>query len=268
MMTASGSGLPGLGRVWIWFNDPANWAGPTGLAAHIREHVVYTLVIVGAATLVAVPLGLLIGHTGRGVLAVAGTANGLRAIPSLGLLILLILELSPRIHQTAGLTSLVSPGSVPYLVPAAIVLLVLAIPPILAATYAGVAAIEPAIRDGARGAGMTALQTTLKVELPCALPLVMSGVRSATLQVIASLAVAAYAPLVGGLGRLIVDGDQNLTDNRYGYPAIVAAGLTIAGLALLADLLLGLVQRRIVSRGITGRYPRSTRPTIAHLESR
>ncbi len=257
MKTSSGTGLPGLDRVWIWFNDPANWSGPTGLAAHIREHVVYSVVLVAAATLIAVPLGLLIGHTGRGVVVVAGTANGLRAIPSLGLLILLILEVSPRIHQTAGFTGLVSPGSVPYLVPAAIVLLVLAIPPILTATYAGVAAIEPAIRDAARGAGMRPLQTALKVELPCALPLVMSGVRSATLQVIASLAVAAYAPLVGGLGRLIVDGDQNLTDNRYGYPAIVAAGLTIACLALVADLLLNLVQRRIVSRGITWSIPPS-----------
>ena len=235
-MTTSNTGLPGLDRVWIWFNDPANWSGPSGLVAHTREHIVYTLVILVAATLVAVPLGLLIGHTGRGVLAVVGAANGLRAIPSLGLLILLILELSPHIHQTAGFSSLVAPGSIPYLFPAAIVLLVLAIPPILAATYAGVASIEPAIRDAARGAGMTALQTTLRVELPCALPLVMSGVRSATLQVVASLAVAAYAPLVGGLGRLIVDGDQNLTDNRYGYPAIVAAGITVACLALIADL--------------------------------
>ena len=256
MRTTSSTSLPGLDRVWVWFNDPANWVGPSGLVAHIREHVAYSLVIVLAAMLVGVPFGLLIGHTGRGVFAAAGAANALRAIPSLGLLILLILELSPHIHQTAGFTDLVSPGSIPYLVPAAIVLLVLAIPPILAATYAGVASIDPAIRDAARGAGMTALQTTLKVELPCALPLVISGVRSATLQVIASLAVAAYAPLVGGLGRLIVDGDQNLTDNRYGYPAIVAAGITVACLALIADLLLQLVQRRTVSRGLTGRYPR------------
>src|SRR5262249_44341324 len=101
------------------------------------------------------------------------------------------------------------------------------------------------------------LQVMTKVELPCALPLIMSGVRNTTLQVIATLTVAAYAPLVGGLGRLIVDGDQNLTDLRYGYPAMVAAAITIAALALVADALLALVQRSIVSPGISGRYAQS-----------
>jgi osmoprotectant transport system permease protein len=104
---------------------------------------------------------------------------------------------------------------------------------------------------------MSPLQVMTKVELPCALPLIMSGIRNATLEVIATLTVAAYAPLVGGLGRLIVDGNQNLSDPRFGYPAMVAAGITIAALALLADILLSLVQRLVVSPGISGRYARS-----------
>src|SRR5262249_30582435 len=254
MIIAASNGLPGLHRVAVWFNDPGNWHGQSGLLARLDQHVVYSLVLVLAAVALALPLGLLIGHTGRGVTLLAGAANGLRAIPSLGLLLFLIVLISPRVHVTSGFTSLIARGSVPYLIPATMVLLIVAIPPILTSTYTGVQSVEQDGRDAARGAGMTPLQVMTKVELPCALPLIMSGVRNTTLQVIATLTVAAYAPLVGGLGRLIVDGDQNLTDLRYGYPAMVAAAITIAALALVADALLVLVQRSIVSPGISGRY--------------
>jgi osmoprotectant transport system permease protein len=254
MILSASNGLPGLHRVLVWFNDPANWRGPSGLLARLDEHIVYSLVLVLAAVALALPVGLLIGHSGRGVALLAGAANGLRAIPSLGLLLFLIVLLSPRVHVTRGFTSLIVRGSVPYLIPAMIVLLVVAVPPILTSTYAGVQSLDRVVRDAARGAGMSPLQVMTKVELPCALPLIMSGVRNATLEVIATLSVAAYAPLVGGLGRLIVDGNQNLSDPRYGYPAMVAAGITIAALALVADALLALVQRSIVSPGISGRY--------------
>ena len=96
---AGGNGLPGLGRVPIWFNDPANWWGADGLVARIREHVLYTTLIVAVAVLIALPVGLLVGHTGRGVFAVVGLANGLRAVPTLGLVILLSVWLSPKIHS-------------------------------------------------------------------------------------------------------------------------------------------------------------------------
>ena len=253
MIVAASNGLPGLHRVAIWFNDPGNWWGPNGLLARLGEHVVYSLVLVLAALVLALPLGVVIGHSGRGVALLAGAANGLRAIPSLGLLLFLIVLLSPRLHVTSGFTSLIARGSIPYLIPAMIVLLVVAVPPILTATYAGVQSVDRGVRDAARGAGMSPLQVMTKVELPCALPLIMSGVRNATLEVIGTLTVAVYAPLVGGLGRFIVDGDQNLSDPRYGYPAMVAGGITIAALALVADALLALVQRRIVSPGVSGR---------------
>jgi osmoprotectant transport system permease protein len=254
----AGNGLPGLNRVPIWFNDPGNWSGPTGLLALLHEHVVYTLIILTLALLLAIPVGLVIGHTGRGAVLVAGLANGLRAAPSLGLLIFLVVVVSPRIHFAGSLGGVVAHGSLPYVIPALVVLLILAVPPILTNTYAGVQSVDPATRDAARGTGMTPLQVVLKVELPCALPLILSGIRSATLQVIASLSVAAYAPLVGGLGRLIVDSDQNLTDPRYGYPAMVAAGITIAVLAVVADVALNLLQRSVVSPGISGHPSRRT----------
>lgn len=251
MNLAADNGLPGLHRVGIWFNDPGNWWGPTGLVSYAGEHLVYTLAVLCAAALVAVPLGLVIGHTGRGATWVAGLANASRAVPTLGLLILLIVAVSPHIHIEQGLGSVVPAGSVPYFVPVLFVLIVIAVPPLLTSTYAGVRSLDPLLREAAAGSGMTPIQVVLKVELPCAVPLVMSGLRSATLQVMATLTVAAYAPLVGGLGRLIVDGHQNLADLRYGYPAMVAAGISVAVLALAVDLLLQAAQRLLVSPGLT-----------------
>ncbi|MCZ4602401.1 ABC transporter permease subunit [Streptomyces sp. Lzd4kr] len=267
MKLAADNGLPGIGRVGIWFNDPGNWWGDNGLLAYAGEHLAYTVVVVIAAALAAIPLGLVIGHTGRGATWVAGLANASRAVPTLGLLILLIVAVSPHIHIDQGWGSSVPAGSVPYLAPVLFVLVIVAVPPLLTNTYAGVRSLDPAIREAAAGTGMTPSQVVLKVELPCALPLIMSGLRSATLQVIATLTVAAYAPLVGGLGRLIVDGQQDLGDLRYGYPAMIAAGISVAVLALVVDLLLQAVQLKLVSPGITSTGTRR-RGTLATHRSR
>jgi osmoprotectant transport system permease protein len=244
------NGLPGPSRVLIWFNDPLNWWGPGGLVADARQHVIYTVVVVTAAALIAVPTGLVIGHTGRATLLVTGPANALRAVPALGLLTLLVVAVSPHIHIQGGVPGVLAPGSVPYFVPAAVVLVLLAVPQILTSTYAGIQAVDPAVRDAARGCGMTPLQVVLKVELPTGAPLIISGIRSATLQAIATLTVAAYAPLVGGLGRLIVDGQQDLADPRYGYPAMLAAGIAVAVLAVAADALLAVAQRMATPPGL------------------
>jgi osmoprotectant transport system permease protein len=252
-LLTSDNGLPGLDRVPVWFNDPANWRGPDGLLARIREHLTYTVLIVLVAVLIALPLGLLIGHTGRGVVLLVAVANGLRAVPTLGLLILLSAWLTPKFHSKAAVSGLFDRGDLGYFVPTVLVLVLLALPPILTNTYAGVQNVDPAVRDAARGMGMTGGQIVRKVELPCALPLIMSGIRSATLQVVATVTVAAYL-FLGGLGRFIVDGAQQLTDPQAGYPAMVSAGLVVAALALLLDGLLALVQRLVVSRGISGRY--------------
>jgi osmoprotectant transport system permease protein len=251
---ATGNGLPALDRVPIWFNDPQNWWGPFGLMARIREHLLYTVLIVVIAILIALPIGLLVGHTGRGVVGVVGVANGLRAVPTLGLVILLATWLSPKIHNVTAIPGLVDRGGLPYFIPVVIVLILLALPPILTNTYAGVQNVDPAARDAARGMGMTGWQIVRKVEFPCALPLIMSGLRSATLQVIATVAVAAYLPFLGGLGRFITDGVSQLNDLQAGYPAMVAAGLVVAVLAMLADAALNLVQRLVVSPGVSGRF--------------
>ncbi len=266
MRALAGSGLPGLDRVPIWFNDPANWWGPDGLVVRIREHLVYTGIILFIAILIALPLGLLIGHTGRGVVLVAGLANGLRAVPTLGFVILLVTIISPKIHMIDAIPYVVRRGGLPYFVPILIVLVLLAIPPILTNTYAGVQNVDPAVRDAAKGMGMRGGQIVRRVELPCALPLILSGIRSATLQVIATVTVAAYIPFLGGLGRFIKDGAGQIYDLQVGYPAMVAAGLVVAVLAVVIDAALNLLQRFVVSPGVSGRFATGTSRSSAVTE--
>lgn len=262
----AGLQVPGFSRVLIWFNDPSNWWGPSGLLVRIREHLIYTAIILIIATLIALPIGLLVGHTGRGVVLVVGFANGLRAIPTLGLAILLYIMFSSVITTSFEIPGVVDRGGMAVFVAVMIALVVLALPPILTSAYAGVQNVDPAARDAARGMGMSGRQVVLRVELPCALPLIMSGLRSATLQVIATVTVAGFLPFLGGLGRYIKDGTQTLFDPQTGYPAMVAAGITVAVLAVLADAALNLVQRYVVSPGLSGRASKA-RPEQTDVSS-
>jgi osmoprotectant transport system permease protein len=193
-----------------------NWTGPVGLAARTLEHVEYTAAAVGASALVAIPVGLFIGHTGRGTLLVVGAVNGLRALPTLGVLLLGVLLFGLGIG------------------PPLVALMLLGIPSLLAGTYAGIANVDSAVVDAARAMGMTEAQVLLRVEVPNALPLMLGGLRSATLQVVATATVAAYASL-GGLGRYLIDGIKE----REFQLALVGA-LAVATLALILDGLLAL----------------------------
>jgi osmoprotectant transport system permease protein len=251
---ADASNLPSVGLVPSWLTTAAHWWGPHGLMVLLREHVLYTLVAVGIAALIALPAGLVIGHTGRGVVVVVGLANSVRAVPAFGLMLLLVITLTPKIHYKGGLGWLAPPHSVSFLIPVELVFVVLAIPPILTNTYAGVQNVDPAVRDAATGMGMTGGQVLRRVELPIALPLILSGLRSAVLQVIATLTIAAFVPFLGGLGYLIYNGLPQINDHEQGYPAMLSAGILVAVLAVVADLLLQFVQRHVVSRGISGRF--------------
>jgi len=224
-----------------WFTDPANWSGEDGIPARVLEHVEYTVVVVLIAMLIAVPVGLWVGHTGRARWLVT-LANSLRAVPTLGLLFAVALWLGPRIS-----------GDLAFTLPSIAVLVLLAIPPLLAGTYAGIEAVDPAARDAARGVGMTPMQVLRQVELPNALPLLLSGVRSAVLQVVATATIAAYIGL-GGLGRYLVDGIA-LGD----YPRTAGGAVLVAVLAVVLDGVIALVQRRVVSPGLTGRGTRGGR---------
>ncbi|MDQ1180958.1 ABC-type proline/glycine betaine transport system permease subunit [Rhodococcus sp. SORGH_AS 301] len=183
--------------------DGANWSGGTGIATRLTEHVWYSFLAVLFSVVVAVPLGLLIGHLRRGEVALVGLVNSLRSLPTLGVLTFLVLLL--------GLG----------LVPPLIALVLLGIPPILAGTYAGVANVDATVVDAARAMGMTERQVLLRVEIPNALPLLLGGIRNATLQVIATATVAAFVNL-GGFGRYIFDGLA-----LYSYDRVVVGAILV-----------------------------------------
>jgi osmoprotectant transport system permease protein len=219
--------------------DPVNWSGSGGIPVLIGQHVVYTLVALLIAGAIGVPAGLYVGHTGRGVVLIAGFANALRALPTLGLIVLLVMVVAPLISSDLA-----------FVVPSIIVLVLLAIPPIMTNTYAGIRAVDAAAVDAAVGMGYRPLKVLFAVQVPCALPLIISGFRGATLQVISTATIAAYVSL-GGLGRLIIDGRA-----QNDYDKMLVGALLVAVLALVVDLLLGLASRVLVSPGIDRRTSR------------
>lgn len=218
-------------NIFSYLLDPAHWTGDGSILQRLGEHALFSVLALLAAALVAIPLGIIVGHTRKGDLLVAGSSNAARSVPTLGLLVLVV--------------TLLGTG----LMPVVLALAVLAVPPILTSTAAGVRGADPRAVDAARGLGMTPLQVVSQVELPLALPLIVSGLRSAALQVIATATVAALAA-AGGLGRLIVDGQRR---GPGGYPQMLAGALLVAVLALVADLVLGL------AGWLTGRTLRRSR---------
>ena len=217
--------------------DGANWgfSDPDGFPARLLEHLQYTGIALAIALVVAFPLGLLIGHTDRGSFLAINAGNAGRALPTLGVVVLVVAIAGP------GLAS------------ATVALVLLAIPPILTTTYAGIHAVDPATVDAAKGVGMRGWQVALSVELPNALPIVIGGLRNATLQVVSTATIAAYVGL-GGLGRYLFDG-LALRD----YPRVVAGCVLVALLAIALDLILGAVQRLVVSPGVDGRASKGSR---------
>ncbi|TCC55908.1 ABC transporter permease [Kribbella pittospori] len=220
-----------------FLTDPANWSGPEGIIHRLLQHLAYTGLSLLIAAVIAFPIGLLIGHTRRGAFVAINTVNAWRALPTLGLLTLIVL--------------LIGIGVVPVI----IALVVLGVPPIMASTYAGIAAVDRSTIDAARGMGMTGREILTKVEIPIALPLIISGVRSATLQIVSTATVAAYVAL-GGLGRYVIDG-LGVRD----FPQMLAGAFLVAVLAIVLDLLFALVARYAVSPGLTGRLRRSSTTT-------
>jgi osmoprotectant transport system permease protein len=217
-----------------WLFDPVNWAGPGGIPARTGEHIVYTLLTLLLAAVIALPIGFLIGHTGRFRGLAVGVSGALRALPTLGLVVYLALIM-------ANIS----------IVPPLIALTILAIPPLLAGAYSGLESVNRSTIDAARAIGMTEWQIFAKVELPLSLPLVLGGLRSGALQVIATWTVAAILP-VGGLGRFLFDGlaVQN-------YPEMLGGSIVVVVLALVVDGLFALTQKLVVPRGVAAGTVRS-----------
>jgi osmoprotectant transport system permease protein len=223
--------------------DGSNWGwGGSSIPEHLVQHVEYTLLTVAISAVIALPVGFFIGHTNRGAFLAINIGNAGRSLPTFGLLSLMV--------------TLVGTGLLPVLV----ALVILAVPPILAATYAGIRSVDQAAVDAAVGMGMRPMQVLFRAEVPMALPLIVSGLRSALLQVCATATVAAYVGL-GGLGRLLIDG---LSVNQYGE--VFAGAVLVALLAIVLDLASAAAERAIVSPGVRARRARRTRTreALAH----
>ncbi|CAM5561008.1 ABC transporter permease OS=Streptomyces tendae OX=1932 GN=GUR47_31655 PE=3 SV=1 [Streptomyces tendae] len=218
-----------LNFVNAFFSDSAHWHGYDGIPTRLVEHVRYTLMALGLAAAIGLPVGLLTGHTGRGGNAVAFVATAARALPSFGLLVLIAV--------------VVGIGLLPVMIP----LVVLAIPPILVTTYEAVRSVDPSPVDAARGMGMHETGILFRVELPVALPLVLSGLRSAAIQVVSTATIAAYVSL-GGLGRYIIDGLY-----QRDYEKVVGGATLVAVLALVTLALFWAAGRFAVSPGVRRR---------------
>jgi osmoprotectant transport system permease protein len=209
-----------------WIFDPAHHGGEAGIGNRVLQHLGITLVVMAIASIIAIPLGYVIGHTGRGRTLVVALSGGVRALPTLGLITLI--ALSVGIGFTAPVIALV----------------ILAIPSILAGAYSGFEAVDRRTIDAARAVGMTEWQIVARVEIPLGLPLLIGGLRSATLQVIATATLADYVG-AGGLGRYIFQGQA--TNN---YPMMLAGSILVIAVALVSEGLFSILQRAVVPAGV------------------
>ncbi|HEU0242403.1 MAG TPA: ABC transporter permease, partial [Candidatus Limnocylindrales bacterium] len=213
-------------EVIAWLTDPANWQGETGIPFRLLEHVAISGASILVATLIALPIGLWIGHTGRGATAAINVANIGRAVPSYAVIVI-ILPFSLQLFPEYGLD----------LIPTFIAMVLLAIPPILVNAYAGLREVDRDLVESARGMGMRERQILTRVEVPLASPVMMGGFRTATLNVIATATIGAVVGF-GGLGRFILDGRAQ---GIAGVGELVGGAILVAALAIGVDLLLSVV---------------------------
>jgi osmoprotectant transport system permease protein len=230
-----------VNELLTFLTDPRNWGGPAGIPTRLVEHLWISLISMLFAGAIGLPAGLWIGHTGRGALVGINIANIGRAIPSYAVLAMILpvsLALAPVIgyRPVVGLSFLPTFGA----------MTLLAIPPILVGAYAGLRSVDRDLIEAARGMGMRERQILGRIELPIATPVVVGGLRTALLQVIATATIGAVVSF-GGLGRFIVDGIAN-----HSSGSIFTGVLLVATLAIGTDLALGRLQDRLTPRSLQG----------------
>ena len=230
-----------FGEGIAWLLEAENWTDPrNGILLRLWEHVSLSAAALALAAAIGLPLGLWIGHTGRGAAAVIAIANVGRAVPSVGWLGI-VFPLTLLALGRGGLG----------FVPSVIALTALGIPPIVTNTYAGMREVDRELVEAGRGMGMAELELVRRVEVPVALPVVLAGIRISAVQVVAT---ATLATIVGGgtLGAFIVQGIDVRALDR-----VVGAAILVALLAILTELIFSFIERRAVSPGMRGR----ARPT-------
>lgn len=215
-----------LGEVLRWFFNPVHWSGTHGVPNRLLEHLQISGVAVGAALVIALPVGIALGHWGRGGLLAINLSNMGRALPSFGILVIAF--------EVFGLNN----------TPVFVALTLLAIPPMVTNSFIAVRDVDPEIREAARGMGMRERRLLLEVELPLALPLIMAGIRTSAVQVVATATLAALIA-GGGLGRYILDGLGQRDDVQ-----VFAGALLVAALAMTVELVLGGLEQIATPHGI------------------
>jgi osmoprotectant transport system permease protein len=209
-------------EAWHWLTTASHYRGGDGVPARLVEHASITGETLLIAGVIALPLGIVLGHYRRGGLLVTGLANAARAVPVFGVLVLL--AVGPLgVGRSAAITALVIFG----------------IPPMLTNAFTGVREVDPDLREAAVGIGMNSWQVMWRVEIPTALPLIAAGFRLAAVQVWATATLAAFIGS-GGFGRFIVDG-YDIQDYGQVYGGVVYVALT----SVLLELMLGVVERRL-----------------------
>lgn len=214
-----------------WLTDPAHWSGPNGIPARLGEHVAISGVSLLIAIAIALPLGLWIGHTGRGTRIALNSANLWRALPSLAV-IAIVLPITAAIDPQAGFK----------IYPTAVAMVALAVPPILINAFAGISGVDRDLVEAGRGQGMSESQVLTAVELPLAVAVIVNGIRSGAVQIVATATLGAVFGF-GALGRYLVDGvAQNDTGQIFGGVVLVA------GLVILTELAFAVLQRALTPR--------------------
>lgn len=225
-----------FGDVWGFFDNSDHWSGEDGIPTLLGQHVQLTLVSTLVAAAIALPIGISLGHARKGGALAVNLANVGRALPALALLVLAV--------QWVGIGKANEGLPFVHSLPAFLAMVAIAVPPMIANAYVGLASVDDEVREAAQGMGMSGRQVLWRVELPMALPLVMAGVRTAVVAVVATATLAAYVD-GGGLGSYIATGFA-VQDNAR----VFVGGLLVALLAIVLELGLAGLQRLLVSRGL------------------
>lgn len=234
---------------WLeYLTTASSWSGEDGITNRLLEHLQYSGTALLFTVLIALPLGLILGHLHKGSVIVLGLANLGRAVPAFGIVVIFAVS-----AWGVDLTTLT------------ITLVLFALPQVLTNTYTGIAEVEVDIVEAARGIGMSNVQILRRIELPLAMPLIASGIRSAAVQIVGTATIAAYAG-AGGLGQIVFRGyDSNLPALQVGGAVLVVV------LALTAQGLLGLMQRAVTPTplrqyGIIFRAPKNRKRVAVPIE--
>ncbi len=230
--------------VLAWLADPARWQGTDGIPTRVGEHIWLSALAVLVAALLAAPVGVWLGHRGRGGFLAVTVTNLGRALPSMALLAF-ALPLSIALGLGLGFW------------PTLVALVPLGIPPILTNSYTAVRAVDPDVVEAGRGMGLSEWQVLRSVELPIAAPLIIAGIRNAAVAIVATATLGALLA-GGGLGRYIVDG-LALQD----YQRLFVGALLVALLAIVTEVLFGLLERAITSPEVRGGREQTARPATA-----